>query len=277
MQDNYPFATFLDKGIPPEGTQLPSFRGGNFQREFQERPTFDNLLGGKGISIPESHRKWLELNKDYRLQALVNPPQEESSDLKLLKALRRTQDLKATAMKTGQDVGEVSLRQAPPRNTTNMTANVTDSDDFEQSINNSRVAQLMKMKDQELASEAKNRRRRQEFGKKLNYPHTLAEKRFVQFGGDLGSMGGGVMGAGAGVFLVGNINALQDPATLAALNTIFGAGGRYYGHQVGTKVAEDIVKASRVVKEKVTPEYFDGFGQDNPFGPGTPSDPLLEL
>ena len=55
----------------------------------------------------------------------------------------------------------------------------------------------MKLKDQELALEAKNRRRRQEFGKKLNYPDTLAEKRFVQFGGDLGSMGGGVAGRGA--------------------------------------------------------------------------------
>ena len=92
-----------------------------------------------------------------------------------------------------------------------------------------------------------------------------------------GSMGGGFLGAGFGVILVDNAQALQDPTTLAALNAIFGAGFRYAGQQAGERVAKDIVKASRVVKEKVTPEYFDGFGQDNPFGPGTPSDPLLEL
>ena len=158
-----------------------------------------------------------------------------------------------------------------------MTANATDPGAFEKSINNSRVSDLMKLKDRELAKDLQNRRRRQGFSKQLNYPHTLPGKRFVKFGGEVGSMSGSLLGAGAGVILVDNINALQDPATLAALNVIFGAGFRYVGQQAGEKVAKDIVKASRVVKEKVTPEYFDGFGRDNPFGPGTLSDPLLEL
>ena len=94
----------------------------------------------------------------------------------------------------------------------------------------------------------------------------------MQFGGDLGSMGGGVMGAGAGVILVGNVHALQDPALLALLNTIFTGGGRYVGHEAGKRVAEDIVKATRIVKEKVTPEFFDGFGQDNPFDARSPAE-----
>ena len=99
-----------------------------------------------------------------------------------------------------------------------MATNVTDSEAFENSVNNSRVAHLMKQRDLVLAKEAQNRRRRQEFHKDLNYPHTLAEERFVRFGGDLGSIGGSLVGAGAGVILVDNVQALQDPTTLAALN-----------------------------------------------------------
>ena len=66
-------------------------------RTFSERPTFETLLGGKGISIPESHRKWLELDKDLRLQAFVNTNPEElrSQEILHFQALRRTQDLRA--------------------------------------------------------------------------------------------------------------------------------------------------------------------------------------
>ena len=149
-------------------------------KTFSERPTFDNLLGGKGIEIAESQRKWLELEKDYRLQAFVNAQPEElhTQDLLHFQALRRSQDMRAQALRTGQDLGDVHLQQGPPRKMS--AANVTDSDAFENSINNSRVADLMKQRDLALAKEAQNRRRRQEFNKELNYPHTLSEKRFVK-------------------------------------------------------------------------------------------------
>ena len=90
--------------------------------------------GGKGIGIPESHRKWLELEKDYRLQAFVNASPEElhSQDLLHFQALRRSQDLRAQALRTGQDLGDVHLQQGPPRKMSNLS-NVTDSDEFENS------------------------------------------------------------------------------------------------------------------------------------------------
>lgn len=68
-----------------------------FIRTFSERPTFGSLLGGKGIEIPESHRKWLELGKCYRLKTFVNANPEElhSQDLLHFRALRRSQDVRA--------------------------------------------------------------------------------------------------------------------------------------------------------------------------------------
>ena len=232
----------------------------SFAKTFSERPTFDSLLGGKGIEIAESHRKWLELEKDYRLQAFVNAQPEELHSQYLLhfQALRREQHVRAQAFRTGQDLGDVHLQQGPPRKMSN-SSNVTDSDEFENSINNSRVADLMKQRDLALAKEAQNRRRRQEFNKELNYPHTLAEKRFVKFGGELGGIGGGLTGAAVSVVLVDNVEALQDPIALSALQTNFGAGFRYAGQKTGEKVASDIVKAKRVIQEKVTPEFYEGY------------------
>ena len=64
-------------------------------------------------------------------------------------------------------------------------------------------------------------------------------------------MGGNLVGAGAVVLLTDNVNALQDPVTVAALQGIFGAGFKYAGHQAGSRVAR------RVIQESVTPEYHN--------------------
>ena len=105
MQDNYPMAHFIHHGIPPEGTAVPAVNS-RWTSSFDLRPTFYSLLGGKGIEIPESHRKWLELEKDYRLQSLVNANPEElhSQDLLHFQALRMSQDIKAAALRTGEDL-----------------------------------------------------------------------------------------------------------------------------------------------------------------------------
>ena len=92
--------------------------------------------------------------------------------------------------------------------------------------------------------------------KTKKYPNTLSEKRFVKFGGELGGIGGGLTGAAVSVVLVDNVEALQDPIAVSALQSIFGAGFRYAGQKTGEKVASDIVKATRVVQEKVTPEFY---------------------
>ena len=167
-------AHFIHQGIPPEGTAVPAVNS-RWTSSFDLRPTFYSLLGGKGIEIPESHRKWLELQKDYRLQSLVNANPEELHKQELLKfqALRAEQDLKAAALKTGQDLGEVKLQGGPPRKLPPMATNVTDSEAFENAVNNSRVVDLMKQRDLELAQEAASRRGRQKFHADLNYPHTI--------------------------------------------------------------------------------------------------------
>ena len=91
----------------------------------------------------------------------------------------------------------------------------------------------------------------------MNYPHTLAEKRFVKFGGEIGMVGGNLAGAGAVVLLTDNVQALQDPVAMAALQGIFGTGFKFAGQKTGEKLASDLVKASRVVKERATPEYYE--------------------
>ena len=187
----------------------------------------------------------------------ANPEELHKQELLKFQALRAEQDLKAAALKTGQDLGEVKLQQGPPRKLPPMATNVTDSEAFENSVNNSRVADLVKQRELALAQEATSRRRRQQFHTELNYPHTLAEKRFLKLGGQFGMMGGNMVGAGAVVLLTDNVQALQDPVAMAALQGIFGTGFKYVGQQTGEKLAADLVKAKRVVQESVTPEYHN--------------------
>ena len=133
--------------------------------------------------------------------------------------MRAEQDLKAAALRTGQDLGEVKLQGGPPRKLPPVATNVTDSEAFENAVNNSRVVDLMKQRELELAQEAASRRRRQKFHADLNYPHTIEEKRFVKFGGHVGMMGGNMGGAGAVVLLTDNVH--LDPVAMAALQGIF--------------------------------------------------------
>ena len=72
-----------------------------WQAVYEERPTFETLLGGKGYSLPEAHRKWLALAKDYRLQDTIGASDEElhALDLKIHEARRREQDVRAAAMR----------------------------------------------------------------------------------------------------------------------------------------------------------------------------------
>ena len=82
-----------------------------WQAVYEERPTFETLLGGKGYSLPEAHRKWLALAKDYRLQDTMGASDEElhALDLKIHEARRREQDVRAAAMRQGRELGEVAL------------------------------------------------------------------------------------------------------------------------------------------------------------------------
>ena len=48
-----------------------------WQSVYEERPTFERLLGGKGYSLAGSHRKRLALAKDYRLQDTMGASDEE--------------------------------------------------------------------------------------------------------------------------------------------------------------------------------------------------------
>ena len=86
-----------------------------WQAVYEERPTFDSLLGGKGYSLPEAHRKWLALAKDYRLQDTMGASGEElqASDLKIHEARRREQDVQAAAMHQGRELGDVANGTAP--------------------------------------------------------------------------------------------------------------------------------------------------------------------
>ena len=59
------------------------------------------------------------------------------------------------------------------------------------------------------------------------------------------------------VVLTDNVQALQDPVAMAALQGIFGTGFKYVGHQAGSRVASDLVQAKRVIQESVTPEYHN--------------------
>ena len=131
-------------------------------KTFNKRPTFETLLGGKGIEIPESHSKWLELEKNSRLQAFVNanPEELQSQDLARRQALREARDLKAAALRTGQDLGEAHLQQPPPRSVFQFSQNITDAQTFEDSINSNRLGDLMEQRDVVLAKEVQNRRRR---------------------------------------------------------------------------------------------------------------------
>ena len=79
----------------------------------------------------------------------------------------------------------------------------------------------------------------------------------MKFGGHLGMMGGNLVGAGAVVVLTDNVQALQDPVAMAALQGIFGTGFKYAGHLAGSRIASDLVKAKRVLQESVTPEYHN--------------------
>ena len=79
-------------------------------------------------------------------------------------------------------------------------------------------------------------------------------------------IGGNLAGAGMGVLLVDNIQALQDPVALAAVNAIFGGTFRYAGQKTGEKLASDLVKASRVVKEKVTPGFHESSRSPGDYG-----------
>ena len=89
------------RGTHNLGTAVPAVNS-RWTSGFDARPTFYSLLGGKGIEIPESHRQWLEIAKDYRLQSLVNANPEELHKQELLRfqALRTEQDMKAAAMRT---------------------------------------------------------------------------------------------------------------------------------------------------------------------------------
>ena len=82
-----------------------------WQAVYEERPTFDSLLGGKGYSLPEAHRKWLALAKDYRLQDTMGASDEKlhALDLKIHEARRREQDVQAAAMRQNREVGDVAL------------------------------------------------------------------------------------------------------------------------------------------------------------------------
>jgi hypothetical protein len=97
--------------------------------QFERRPTFESLIGA-GADIPEPHRKWLELAKDYRLTAFEGASGEvlNAHDLRVHQAIRRHMDVRAAAMNSGSTVTDILMRQprgGPPRE------DVTDPDDFE--------------------------------------------------------------------------------------------------------------------------------------------------
>ena len=100
----------------------------HWQAVYDIRPTFETIVRGapldsvydyQGYTLPESHRKWLALAKDYRLQDTMGASDEELhlNDLKIHEARRREQDVRAAAMRQGRELGEVALG-----NYTNQTA-----------------------------------------------------------------------------------------------------------------------------------------------------------
>ena len=95
----------------------------------QKRPTFYSLIG-QGTDIPEKHRKWLELAKDYRLTAFEGATSEQlmAHDLRIHQAMRRAMDVQAAAMRAGVPVGQVLMRQGRPRAS---AENVVDEDEFD--------------------------------------------------------------------------------------------------------------------------------------------------
>ena len=96
---------------------------------FEKRPTFNSLIG-EGTDIPEKHRKWLEIAKDYRLTAFEGATNEQlmAHDLRIHQAMRRQMDVQAAAMRAGVPVGQVLMRQGRPRASAD---NVVDEDEFD--------------------------------------------------------------------------------------------------------------------------------------------------
>ena len=95
----------------------------------QKRPTFESLIG-EGTDIPEKHRKWLELAKDYRLTFLEGASSEPlmAHDLRIHQAMHRQMDVAAAAMRAGVPVGHILMRQGRPRAS---AENVVDPDEFD--------------------------------------------------------------------------------------------------------------------------------------------------
>ena len=95
----------------------------------QKRPTFDSLIG-QGTYVPEKHRKWLELARDYRLTAFEGATREQlmAHDLRVHQSMRRQMDVQAAAMRAGVPVGQVLMREGRPRAS---AGGVVDSDEFD--------------------------------------------------------------------------------------------------------------------------------------------------
>ena len=111
----------------------------------QKRPTFESLIG-QGTEIPEKHRKWLEIAKDYRLTAFEGATSEQlmAHDLRIHQAMRRQMDVQAAAMRAGVPVGHVLMRQGRPRAS---AENVVDADEFDRRHRQSEMQDEMDKRD----------------------------------------------------------------------------------------------------------------------------------
>ena len=168
-------------------------------QRFEKRPTFNSLVG-QGTDIPEKHRRWLEIAKDYRLTAFEGATNEQlmAHDLRIHQAMRRAMDVQAAAMRAGVPVGHVLMRQGRPRAS---AENVVDPDEFDRRHRQSEMQDEMDKRD----VVDRERRRSEEMGglarEALAVPTNHVESVLASSPNRFGPAEGALRGAGETVTL----------------------------------------------------------------------------